>query len=305
MSLEYDSTTYQEFYKPSPIVLPSYHLYENKIVISYLYQGQRKSRSINDISLKNLKKPQNNINISRPSRMVIRRRVEAWCKAIQAYNNQPCMQYKRKQRFPVMLTVTLSAKQIHSDQEIKKEILQPFLKQLQRVSTLKYYFWKAEKQKNGNIHFHILIDTFIYRQTVQKIWNSSQENLGYISRFNQEHKHREPPSTQIMAATNWYTFYRYMLKYITKDEEHGQVKGRKWYMSERLKTLDVYNELLETSLQERLMQLEEEGKVESYSDDWFTVIFFNKNFDLKKEISWLSYISNEYYIGMYKRIYDT
>ncbi|GAH86291.1 unnamed protein product, partial [marine sediment metagenome] len=47
------------------------------------------------------------------------------------------------------------------------------------------YVWRAEKQENGNIHFHFIVDNFIPWNELRNTWNRIQQNLGYISRFSE------------------------------------------------------------------------------------------------------------------------
>jgi len=62
------------------------------------------------------------------------------------------------------ITLTLPSKQAHTDEEIKKVPFANFLQTLRRKYNMKYYIWKAEKQNNGNIHFHIITNSFIHHK---------------------------------------------------------------------------------------------------------------------------------------------
>lgn len=81
------------------------------------------------------------------------------------------------------VTLTLSSKQIHSDKEIIKGILQPLLDWLRKSYKCESYIWRAEKQKNGNLHFHLIIDKWIPWSELRERWNRYQQNLGYVSRY--------------------------------------------------------------------------------------------------------------------------
>ena len=56
------------------------------------------------------------------------------------------------------ITLTLPSKQIHSDNDIKSKCLNQFLIELKKNYGVNRYIWKAEKQENNNIHFHIIAD---------------------------------------------------------------------------------------------------------------------------------------------------
>lgn len=92
--------------------------------------------------------------------------------------------YSDKVRFKLaFITLTLPAKQIHSDEEIKSKLLNQFLIELKTKFQVLDYIWKAEKQENGNIHFHILINRYIHHEKIKTIWNRILEKLGYISAY--------------------------------------------------------------------------------------------------------------------------
>lgn len=108
--------------------------------------------------------------------------------------------------YPTFVTLTLPAKQRHTDYELK-ELLGQFLKWVQGERTelkngqfkgqlkgfgVETYLWRAEVQKNGNIHFHVLLDRFVPWERIRSKWNSLLDNLGYIQDYaqNQREKHQ-------------------------------------------------------------------------------------------------------------------
>ena len=86
------------------------------------------------------------------------------------------------------ITLTLSSKQIHSDNEIKAQLLDSLLIELRKKYGVTLFVWRAEKQKNGSIHFHILIDKFVYWVELRDIWNRIQNKLGYVDRYREKMK---------------------------------------------------------------------------------------------------------------------
>lgn len=84
------------------------------------------------------------------------------------------------------ITLTLPAKQIHTDREIIHTILQPTLDTFRKKYKIKNYIWRAEKQKNGNLHFHIILDKFIPYQELRSLWNKNLQILGYVSAYRAE-----------------------------------------------------------------------------------------------------------------------
>ena len=59
----------------------------------------------------------------------------------------------------------------YSDNEIKEKLLNQFFTELRNRYDVQRYMWKAETQANGRIHFHIIIDVFIYHIFLRNMWN--------------------------------------------------------------------------------------------------------------------------------------
>ena len=81
------------------------------------------------------------------------------------------------------VTLTLCAEQWHSDGYIKKNMINQFCVELSNRYEGLLYIWRAEKQSNGNIHFHFMINKFIRWQIIRKLWNRILKKEGYLSRY--------------------------------------------------------------------------------------------------------------------------
>lgn len=150
------------------------------------------------------------------------------------------------------VTLTLPSKQIHSDNEIKKQCLNQFLIEISRYDNASMYVWRAEYQENGNIHFHIMVNTFIVWTKIRNRWNRIIQKLGYVSRYREQQQefHKEgfrlrpellkkwpadkqkkayerglrlnwndPNSTDIHKIENITNIQAYLIKYMTKVEQ--------------------------------------------------------------------------------------
>ena len=166
-------------------------------------------------------------------------------------------------------TLTLPAKQIHSDNEIKAKCLNQILIELKKYYNVKNYIWRAEKQKNGNIHFHILVDKFIPHQELRDRWNRIVNKLGYVETYRNgmQSWHRDgfrvrknllrtwplrkqqaaykrgarthwnsPNSTDIHSVQKIRDLKSYITKYVTKNEVRNYALG-----IEKLKELREQN----------------------------------------------------------------
>lgn len=99
------------------------------------------------------------------------------------------------------ITLTLSDKQHNTDDYLKEKMLQPFLYWLTRYYNC-LYVWKAESQLNGNIHFHITIDTFIPWKSVRAKWNKLLAKQGYCKVMQDGSNDKGDAATQIKSVLN-------------------------------------------------------------------------------------------------------
>ena len=115
------------------------------------------------------------------------------------------------------LTLTLPCKQMHTDGELVKLALQPILNNLRQNYDLQNYVWRAEIQKNGNLHFHIITDTPINYWLTLKNWNNILSKLGYIEQFRKLNpKSNFPNSVDVKRAGNIKKIGSYLAKYLAK-----------------------------------------------------------------------------------------
>lgn len=91
---------------------------------------------------------------------------------------------KIKHSFQItFVTLTLSSPQKHTDNYLKRHLLGHFITIIQRKYKYLDYLWRAEKQKNGNIHFHLLINHRINWESIREVWNKLQAKLGYMEEY--------------------------------------------------------------------------------------------------------------------------
>lgn len=150
------------------------------------------------------------------------------------------------------ITLTLPSKQIHTDNQIKAQCLNQFLIEISKNHKVSNYVWRAEYQKNGNIHFHILVNKYIYWNDIRNRWNRIINKLGYVDRYRKEmevyHKNgfnvrhdllkewpldkqkqaylkglktdwHNPNSIDVHSIQNITNIKAYLIKYLTKSEQ--------------------------------------------------------------------------------------
>lgn len=170
--------------------------YPDKIVISWkrentfskLQESYIKKYSKEEIketpskSLENLKKVKTSLSLSPASKRSLRNS----CNSL-VFLSKPRTEYS-PQKKPIynfraaFITLTLPAVQKHSDVELKK-CLDLFLQDLRRVYKVQNYVWRSELQDNGNIHFHILIDKYIYHKIIRNYWLKALRHTGYVKEY--------------------------------------------------------------------------------------------------------------------------
>ena len=122
----------------------------------------------------------------------IKRSLSAWLTALEQ-NSIPQKGQTHPNQKPTFVTLTLPAIQKHSDNHVKRAMLGRLITVLQRTYGVKYYFWRAEPQKNDNIHFHLIIDKYVKWQDLRAEWNRVLDGNGYIENYrsNQKQFHKD------------------------------------------------------------------------------------------------------------------
>lgn len=220
--------------------IPSYSLYGNRVVCYELPVTQYVHRSGGNTQVRASK----SFTLSQGQAKRIRTLVDCFVDcAMIAY---PTLTSSKA--YPLnFITLTLPSKQIHCDCTITRECLRSFIQALEYKSRVNY-LWVAERQKNGNIHYHMLVDRYYPHQEIRRLWNQSVNRLGYVDRYQEQMawRYRDgffidrvsslPVADQFKrymygARTNWRSpnstdikkrpervLRRYIAKYLTKED---------------------------------------------------------------------------------------
>ena len=166
----------------------------NRVMQITRYMGPKKYNSNSKLNLLQNKTPstlkslKGNYNgvLSSLTKKRISKFLDTWINSMiyhNKHNNSKLEKYNL-----VFFTLTLSSKQTHSDNEIKRKVFNPFIDYCKRNKTFSNYFWRAEKQKNGNIHFHMIIDKYVDIPKIKVLWNTFQNRLGYVDHFENQQR---------------------------------------------------------------------------------------------------------------------
>lgn len=182
-----------------------------------------------------------------------------------------------------IITLTLPCVQVHDDNEIKRECLSRFIELMCKKYDIRFYYWIAEKQKNGNIHFHILADRFIEWQWIRKAWNARLETLGYLDVFEQKNGHRNPNSTDIQIIRSLSKSSDYVTKYTSKADQQGGIIGRLHGECNKLKEVKKMKMYSFGEWDIKLREWIDDGKVRLFECEHAIVAYGNIYSLMKKE----------------------
>lgn len=185
---------------------------------------------------------------------------------------------KRLVRFKLnFVTLTLASRQIHSDNEIKSKLLNNFLTVARQKWGCVHYVWRAEAQKNGNIHFHIVFDKFIPWNEIRNSWNRIQNILGYVDRFKAKHGNKTPNSTDIHSIYKLRNIAAYLGKYIAKNSPHRLIGGKLWGLSQSLSRMRSAQVMADGQVWDEFLHLKETFSQKVKDERYFSCIYTKVN----------------------------
>ena len=181
--------------------------FKNKSITQVdVYRREAGALPINPNKEKNLLSQNGNDNmyngyLSPATRRYIEMMISVWLTSVEIYADIKASkkEVNGEKVFPTFITLTLPCSQLHPDNKIKEIILKPFIKWITNDSSeifqkgpkkgqkkgfgVSIYFWRAEPQKNTNIHFHLIVDKYVPWDAIRAKWNECLEILGYVSRY--------------------------------------------------------------------------------------------------------------------------
>lgn len=137
----------------------------------------------------NLKDNKRKSDLSDNSKRRLKYAVEWFIHAVEPDRIINKEKFKQQSKNITFITLTISAKQeTKSDYDHNRKCLNQFLTELRQGYQVQNYVWKLEKQKNGNIHYHIITDKKIDHYKLRVMWNRIQNKFGYVDQYQKKHK---------------------------------------------------------------------------------------------------------------------
>lgn len=195
------------------------------------------------------------------------------------------------------VTLTLPAPQGNiTDKDLKKGALDPWIKRMRRKYKLNNYVWRAERQKNGNLHFHMITDTYIRFDYIRNDWNDCLKKFGFIKVFKKKWGHENPNSTDVHAVWKVRNLTQYFIKYMTKEGgKKDVINGKLWDCSKALKTKKNCEVLMEGKAEKVWNDVLADSNVKLKNEENFAIAFMNQSqmeYYLKGELweQWQEYL---------------
>ena len=195
--------------------------FSNSRLVLYTQPISPKFPDRNDLFKENFQSTKNKGIVSEGTKKQIRNILISWIDSVEQFAHT----YNKKRNWInnqiTFVTLTLPSKQQHSDTECNRLLLNEFLIYLKRKTNISAYLWVAEKQENGNIHWHILTTSYINWQTIRRLWNKTLDKNGYIKQYreNQNEFHKDGFKVREELLTKWCPKRKMIVDNWTKEKQ--------------------------------------------------------------------------------------
>lgn len=256
------------------VFLPSFSLEPNKVTsynsvfirnrvegtIKSIHEFKKSKSSIIDKNkiVGTVQRSKHNFEISDNAYRTLKRRIN-WLyylsksKSVKTYSGKSIYNFKI-----AFITLTLPSKQLTCTADVTNNLLNNFLTEIRQRTKMENYVWRLEFQKNGNVHYHIVTDTYIDYFLIKKIWNRILKLNGYIEVFqtrfkdlslieynklinhdkklefkevakryakNKSENWEQPPSVDVKSVISKQAISNYISKYFSKGSDNKSLKN--------------------------------------------------------------------------------
>lgn len=158
--------------------------------------------------------------------------------------------------------------------EAHNRCLEPFLQWMRRRWGCTMYVWKAELQKRGQLHYHIISDAYIPMWAVHTKWNQLQKAAGWLESYHAKFGNYNPPGTEIESVHKKYDIAGYLRKEMLKAYQNANtVGGKVWDCSKNLKENDLFTTGMDGGTVERIERGIQKGTIKVQFSDTHCIIF--------------------------------
>jgi hypothetical protein len=147
------------------------------------------------------------------------------------------------------ITLTIPGKERHlTAKEGYTLLLSKWIRKMRDAHGLKTYIWKAEFQKNGQLHYHITTNSWIPYTSIRDKWNNIMSSNGMLSVWNEENPTKFPNSTDVHKVYKVKNIQAYLAKYLSKKDKDKSTEGKIWDCSKNLKEAKFFTSTIPNNL---------------------------------------------------------
>jgi hypothetical protein len=157
--------------------------------------------------------------------------------------------------------------------EIKQKLLNHFLLVAKRKWAVVHYIWRAEAQRNGTIHFHIIFDRFIPYNELRNAWNNIQDKLGYVREYTAKSKKHDPNSTDIHSLKKVRNLSAYLSEYVSKKQTNRTIEGNLWGLSYSLSHCEPLRLVRDWIVTDELVELVDQYKARWHKGEYCQTLY--------------------------------
>ena len=194
----------------------------------------------------------------------------------------------------ITLTIPNTVK-ILDAKEGNKNLLQPFLRVMRKKYQLRGYIWKAEIQKNGQLHYHLTTNAFIHLSDIKDTWNNILDKNGLLEEFKKQYNHSSPNSTDVHKVYKINDVAAYLAKYISKTEQNAtSLKSKIWDCNLELKAQKLPTLEVDGKIGKELISMLESGECYEFTTEFIQIVKSNKPSESIKLPKKLNMARNEF-----------
>lgn len=156
-----------------------------------------------------------------------------------AYNPATGRRFKHTLSF-ITLTIPGKEKKVNTKYS-NKNLLEPWLRIMRKKQSLRTYIWKAEFQKNGQLHYHVTTPAIIHHSFIKDTWNNILSGAGLLTQWLKEHSNTFPNSTDVHEVYRSPKLQSYLSKEISKNQQDNQADSKIWDCSKNIKQTKFYS----------------------------------------------------------------
>jgi hypothetical protein len=185
------------------------------------------------------------------------------------------------------VTLTVASGQLLTAREGYDLLLQHFLQWLRRTKNVELYVWKAEFQKRGQLHYHLVFPDWIHYAEIRAKWNELQKKAGLLDEYAKKYGHFNPNSTDIHETKGVHNMKAYIMKEMGKSANANKLRAMAMADS-LIKAGELPEEKRKATVEDYTESLVMDGKVWGCSTclsaaKYFTVGFTSRHEDFVRE----------------------